>query len=263
MDDVIHLKATESIYQPALRLAYKWRFTDFWSIPQMKETQLTKGCPQNTRFRYITCTPEHRNCETPSHQTRTMAAFRGTSAHRFASSHPNSQEWHTESCRSSANSQEFNSLQIYLLEPVPAPLCSLSCFSGWVRELQGQAAHELRPLRHNTVLLPSQFQQPKGLWSCPCNYDLINNFIWNHQDCFQLPSPLLHLPFSLGLGLVLTILLQSQLWVAFTTEVTNKVSNCFISSKESPLQRAKSPQLSRCLAKCNSVVYLGWKSAFY
>lgn len=204
MDDVIHLKATECIYQLALGFAYKWIFTDLiWGI-----LQFTKRCPQNTGFRYTTSTPEHRNCETPTHQTQTTAAFRGTSAHRFAPSHPNSQERHTEGCRSSANSQEFNPLQIYLLEPVPAPLCSLSCSSGWVRELQGKAAHELRALSCNTILLPSQFQQPKGLWSCPCNYDLINNFICNHhQDWFQLPSPSLQLPFSRGLGLVLTILL--------------------------------------------------------
>lgn len=215
----------------------------------LRNTSIHKEVPTKHKV-WIQNIPENRNCETPPHQTQTTAAFRGTTAHKFTPSHPNSQEWHKESCRSSANSQEFNSLQIYLLKPVPTPLCSLSCFSGWVRELQRKAAHELRPLSHNTILLPSQFRQPKGLWSCPCNYSLINNFIWNHhQDWFHLPSPLLQLPFSLGLGLVLTILLQSQLGVAFTTEITNEVSNCFISSKDSPLQRTKAPQLSWCLAK--------------
>lgn len=236
MGDVIHLKATECIYQPALGLAYKWRFHYFiWGI-----LQFTKRCPQNTGFRYITSTPEHRNCETPPQQTQTTAAFRGTSAHRFAPSHPNSQERNTESCRSSANSQEFNSLHVYLLEPVPAPLCSLSCFSGWVRELQGKEAHELR---HSATT--QSYCHPSFSSQRVCGHAAVVMTWSTISRCFQLPSPLQQLPFSLGLGLVLTILLQNQLWVAFTTEVNNEVSNnYFISSKESPLQRTKTPQLS-------------------
>lgn len=180
MDDVIHLKATECIYQPALGLAYKWRFTDFiWRI-----LQFTKRCPQNTGFRHITRIQSTGTVKHPHNQTQTTAAFRGTSAHRFAPSHPNSQERNAESCRSSANSQEL----IHCIFTCGNLYLQLSAASPVFLDGSG-SSRERKPMNsdHNTILLPSQFQQPKGLWSCPCNYDLINNFIWNHHDVFNCP----------------------------------------------------------------------------